>query len=415
MNRLIEYLTIGPGKSYFRVNYVYKHFFNKEIEDFCKNRNFSFKELCFRIHNNVDLQKDFYCKICGKKLLFNGHGYDNSCSKKCSSQLAYQTICKNNKIKYGVEHTLSLTEVRTKIKIKKKQKYNNENYNNSLKTVQTKLNDIDENGLNIFERSNKKAMNTMRNDIDEFGYNMFKRKAIKAKETGSRPNENNISNYQLGALKVRNKRLNDIDENGLNSYQRASLLSKNTNYIKYGQDSYAKTKQFKEYMIEHNLEKYHVPYYFQSDEYKYKKQDPEWVNNLVNHLIETKRKNNTFNKSKPEQRILLKLKTLYKDVIYNYKDITRYPFLCDFYIPSLDLFIELNFHWTHGKEPFDKNNEKHLEIINLWKNKIKPFYKHAIYVWTDLDVRKLQTFKKNNLNYRIFYNEKQFNEWFNSL
>lgn len=26
----------------------------------------------------------------------------------------------------------------------------------------------------------------------------------------------------------------------------------------------------------------------------------------------------------------------------------RYPFLCDFYIKPLDLYIELNLYWTHG-------------------------------------------------------------------
>jgi len=38
-----------------------------------------------------------------------------------------------------------------------------------------------------------------------------------------------------------------------------------------------------------------------------------------------------------------------------------------------------------------------------------------IYTWTDLDVRKLETFKKNNLNYKIFYTEKEFNKWFQNL
>ena len=37
------------------------------------------------------------------------------------------------------------------------------------------------------------------------------------------------------------------------------------------------------------------------------------------------------------------------EVIGNKYD--RYPFACDFYISSLDLFIECNYHWTHGGKP----------------------------------------------------------------
>ena len=46
------------------------------------------------------------------------------------------------------------------------------------------------------------------------------------------------------------------------------------------------------------------------------------------------------------------LKERYPDVITQYKD-DRYPFACDFYIPSLDLFIECNYHWTHGGKPYE--------------------------------------------------------------
>jgi len=30
--------------------------------------------------------------------------------------------------------------------------------------------------------------------------------------------------------------------------------------------------------------------------------------------------------------------------------------MCDFYIPSEDLFIELNRHWSHGGHFYDPNN-----------------------------------------------------------
>ena len=56
----------------------------------------------------------------------------------------------------------------------------------------------------------------------------------------------------------------------------------------------------------------------------------------------------------------------------NYKD-ERYPFNCDFYIGDLDIFIELNLHWTHGKEPFDVKNKENLKIVEQWKEKTLNF------------------------------------------
>ena len=104
------------------------------------------------------------------------------------------------------------------------------------------------------------------------------------------------------------------------------------------------------------------------------------------------------------------------DIIRQYKS-DLYPFSCDFYIKSLDLYIEYNGHWTHGKESFNKTNKEHQEILNNWKKKLKSskFYTNAIKVWTDLDVRKLETFKKNKLNYKIFWNIKEVKDFIGGI
>lgn len=127
-----------------------------------------------------------------------------------------------------------------------------------------------------------------------------------------------------------------------------------------------------------------------------------------------KKRNNTFNTSKPEQRALKMLKQLYGDDLeYSYRDI-RFPYNCDFYIKSKDLFIELNYLWTHGFQPFDKTNPKHLEKLKDWENKslYSKYYKNAIYTWTELDVKKREIAIKNKLNYLTFYKEKDFVEWY---
>ena len=84
----------------------------------------------------------------------------------------------------------------------------------------------------------------------------------------------------------------------------------------------------------------------------------------------------------------------------------KYPFSCDFYIPDKDLYIEYNGTWTHGKHLFDSTNKDDIYKLNEWKEKSKKskYYKKAIYTWADLDVRKNNIAKQNNLNYLSFYN-----------
>lgn len=120
----------------------------------------------------------------------------------------------------------------------------------------------------------------------------------------------------------------------------------------------------------------------------------------------TKKKNNSFNKSKAEEEFfdyLLK-ENINKTILRQYRD-ERYPFYCDFYIKEDDLFIECNFHWTHGGHPFDKNNPLDIQKLNEWEEKAKTskFYQTAIEVWTIRDVKKREVAIKNNLNIKILY------------
>ena len=86
------------------------------------------------------------------------------------------------------------------------------------------------------------------------------------------------------------------------------------------------------------------------------------------------------------------------DIIYDYMS-DLYPFKCDFYIKSLDLYIELNSLWTHGGHPFNKNDNKDSAKLNLWKSKQNKYYDIAVNVWSVSDVRKRNVAKRNNLNY----------------
>ena len=107
------------------------------------------------------------------------------------------------------------------------------------------------------------------------------------------------------------------------------------------------------------------------------------------------------------------------DVYYQYgihPSDSRYPYSCDFYVKSLDLFIEVNVHWSHGGHWFDSNNhDDNLRVSHLSQFD-KKSYKTAIRTWIRDDVRKRITAKKNHLNYLVFWDIKldDFYKWFYS-
>lgn len=133
---------------------------------------------------------------------------------------------------------------------------------------------------------------------------------------------------------------------------------------------------------------------------------------ILSRVYAKKRSHNTFNASNPEENYYFYLIDKYgeNDVIRQYVD-DRYPFNCDFYIKSLDLFIELNLHWTHGGKLFTGSKED-LLLLEHWKEKAKTskFYQAAIEIWTQKDVEKYNYIKRNKLNFKIFYNSKELYE-----
>ena len=139
----------------------------------------------------------------------------------------------------------------------------------------------------------------------------------------------------------------------------------------------------------------------------------------------TKKKNNSFSKSKDEDYIYDKLVEFFgKDNVNRQHKSDDYPFFCDFFIPTLQLYIEYQGSWTHGFHPYDATSLIDQLQIEKWqtkandvtrKNKKHNFYKQAIYVWTDLDVRKRTIAKSNNLNFLEFFNLQEFDNWLQTI
>lgn len=133
----------------------------------------------------------------------------------------------------------------------------------------------------------------------------------------------------------------------------------------------------------------------------------EYKQNYLKKSYDTKKKNGTFNTSGAEEKYYKSLVDIFgaEDVVRQYRD-NRYPFNCDFYIRTLDLFIELNITWTHGGKLFENTKEDLLKL-EQWQDKAKTsdFYLAAIETWTKRDVEKFRVAKENNLRYKVFYKE----------
>lgn len=163
---------------------------------------------------------------------------------------------------------------------------------------------------------------------------------------------------------------------------------------------------FKNHLIT-NKKKYGVEYFSQSIEYKNK------ISNILNKQYKTKKKNRTFNTSKPEEEIYNLLCKKYKDIKRQYKS-DLYPYRCDFYIPEIDTYIEYQGFFTHNNEPYDETNLIHQEKVKNFKLKHSKLYLKCLHTWTVEDPLKRETAKKNNLNWLEFFNLNQFMEWYNS-
>lgn len=161
---------------------------------------------------------------------------------------------------------------------------------------------------------------------------------------------------------------------------------------RYGVDNPFASETVKEQIHQTVQERYGVDYVFQSDE-------------IIARAMDTKRKNGTFATSFAEDA-LYELLVGYAaqhgmTVIRQYRDEERYPFAVDFYIPERDLFIELNGSWSHGRHWYEADREMDQKTVKTWRKKGEKsqYYRNALEVWTERDVRKREAACGAQLNY----------------
>lgn len=176
------------------------------------------------------------------------------------------------------------------------------------------------------------------------------------------------------------------------------------------------SEEVKQKIIQTSLEKYGVDNPLKSDVVKQKSKQSIFTNYAI-----------STSKDRFERSIINLNNAGTKDEKYFYDNISKnykvlynvisdnYPYLCDFYIFDLDLYIELNLTWTHGWHYFDETNLDDVNKLQEMKSKHNDYYDNAIDVWTKKDIEKRDCAIKNNLNFVVIWNKDQIKKFLELL
>ena len=217
----------------------------------------------------------------------------------------------------------------------------------------------------------------------------------------------------------------------LEKMKETNLKRRGVEYVFQDKDIREKMREslIKKYGVDHNLKSKEIQEIIKQTNLKlYGCENPMQNEAIIQKGIDTKRKNHTFNVSKPEEELYLYIKEKIPSVIRQYQDY-RYSwsdklnrihyYLCDFYIPELDLFIEFNGFPCHGPHSYNPDSKEDQELVEKWKSNYKdgkhPLYKKMINGWTISDVKKRKIAKENNLNYYEFWTLEEAKKFIDNL
>ena len=393
-----------------------------EIKEYLDNRYIdgsNYNEILIRI--NLHIENIEKCPVCGKnKRLFNTlyknrtHYLETCGDENCFRIIAQKHIKQNNmrmsdeekkekqhqkELKmiehYGVRNPFQLESVKEKIKQTNLEKY----------------------GVEYIQQSNFIKQKIKTTCINKYGVdNPAKTKQAKDKMKNTCMERYGVEySFQSENNKEKSKQT-WIEKYGVDNPLKSDIIkekAKQTNLEKYGVEYASQNIEIKKKLLETNNKKYggNAPICDPTIKEKILSKMPE----SREKEYQTRKKNGSFNTSKPEKELLEYIKLYFPNVEYQYKNKKEYPFRCDFYIPELKLYIEYNGSWTHGGHPFDENNQEDIDKLNLWKEKNTKYYQNAINTWTNLDVRKRTIAKNNNLNYKEFWNLNEAKQFIDSL
>lgn len=384
---------------------------SEEYKEYLDNRytdSQSLRETIKRIQYNIEIRP--VCVICGKPVKFlNGKKnqlFNKTCCKEHANMLDGITVKKVLKDIYSDVNKKQ--EINNKIRETCLLKYGDEHYSNRIKAKETCLQRYGVTSPLKSEIFKQKSKDTC---LQKYGVEYTGQIPGKIEKTHKACLEKYGVDSVFKVQKFRNQSLDTcIKKYASNEDDINSIV--NIGQLKYVKDKIKNTC----------LEKYGVENPMQTQYYKNLISSILSSNEIQEKIYNTKLLNNSFNISYQEDVCFDLLKEKYSDCIRQYKS-DLYPYNCDFYIPSLDLYIEYNGSHYHHYHPFDINDDNDINELNRLKEKAensnahkngkKSQYDNIIYTWTILDLKKRNIAQQNNLNYIEFWNINEVKEWIN--
>lgn len=384
---------------------------SEEYKEYLDNRytdSQSLRETIKRIQYNIEVRP--VCVICGNPVKFlNGKKnqlFNKTCCKEHANMLDGITVKKVLKDIYSDVNKKQ--EINNKIRETCLLKYGDEHYSNRIKAKETCLQRYGVTSplkSEIFKQKSKETC------LQRYGVEYTGQIPEKIEKTHKACLEKYGVDSVFKVQKFRNQSLDTcIKKYASNEDDINSIV--NIGQLKYIKDKIKNTC----------LEKYGVENPMYTQYYKNLISSILSSNEIQEKIYNTKLKNHSFNISYQEDICFELLKQKYSDCIRQYKS-DLYPYNCDFYIPSLNLYIEYNGSHYHHYHPFDINDDNDINELNRLKEKAensnahkngkKSQYDNIIYTWTILDLKKRNIAQQNNLNYIEFWNINEVKEWIN--
>lgn len=377
-----------------------------------------------RIQYNIEERP--ICPVCGKPVIFKGKPdsvgmYSKTCSPKCSTSMT-------NNWQYADREKMMQTKL---------EKYGNRGYCNPTKGVKTRKEKygtannhrkIEETKLKRYGDKNYRNVPKFHQTIQE-RYRMTWSEMVKSDLIQNATRQTLKEKYGVSSMKEycnlpehKEKFKKTICEkfnvDSISEYfKHPEIVNKHLQTIreKYGIEHAGdifKLPEIQKKSIQSIIERFELNYRYDDN----LTADENYIivfgmmistDGIQKKIHDTHKKNHSFSSSKGEQIILDLLKKSYSDIIYQYRS-KEYPFNCDYYIPSLDLYIEYQGNQNHGHMPFDPNNLEHISRLEYWHQKNKELkertnrkstrYDKMIEGWTVSDPKKRSIALKNGLN-----------------
>ena len=395
--------------------------YNKDIYEYLINRyddSDSLKETLFRIYNGIEEHPK--CPTCGKPLVFKGIFF-KFCSNICaqSSDEIKQKIKQTCLDKYGVDNYNKTKESKEKIKQTCLEKYGVEYFWQSDECKEKiKQTCLEKYGVDSPLKSEKIRNKGKQTCLEKYGVD----NPAKLEENKEKVKQTCLKKYGTISTTQCKEIRDKIKQSCLEKYgvDNPAKLEENKEKVKqtclkkYGGLAPICDPNIKNQIKQTCLEKYGVDNYGKSLKHKINMSTIMSSDEMQEHRYNVMTKNHSFNTSKPEEELYLYIKEKFPSVKRQYKDKLRYPYNCDFYIPELDYFIELQGYYTHNTHPYNPNSILDQVLVERYKERYGPKCQ-AITIWTLKDPEKRDCAKRNHLNFKEIWNLEEGKKFIDNL